>query len=215
MILKLALCCVSCCLYCLEKTLKYITNFAYIYTAMQGSGFCGSCKDVFKLLLGHMGQMAINAFVAAAAPRDPELGDPGFSRCSQSVGRVRGALGILGVGTRMYAVALIFLMSVFFSRMFASVFETTIDCIFVCAFRDEDDYDARVMAQHHPIPQVGARAAAAEPVRREAVRRRHVDRPEEPRQGREAEAGKREGRGRAVGRERTQAPDGERAEVGP
>ena len=59
-------------------------------------------------------------------------------------------LGILGVGTRMYAVALIFLMSVFFSRMFASVFETTIDCIFVCAFRDEDDYDARVMAQHHP-----------------------------------------------------------------
>ena len=40
-------------------------------------------------------------------------------------------LGILGVGTRMYAVALIFLMSVFFSRMFASVFETTIDCIFV------------------------------------------------------------------------------------
>ena len=62
MILKLALCCVSCCLYCLEKTLKYITSFAYIYTAMQGSGFCGSCKDVF-VALGHMGQMAINAFV--------------------------------------------------------------------------------------------------------------------------------------------------------
>jgi hypothetical protein len=145
MILKLALCCVSCCLYCLEKTLKYITNFAYIYTAMQGSGFCGSCKDVFKLLLGHMGQMAINMFVQRLLHAIQSWGIPFLS------GWVAyEVLGILGVGTRMYAVALIFLMSVFFSRMFASVFETTIDCIFVCAFRDEDDYDARVMAQHHP-----------------------------------------------------------------
>ena len=110
-----------------------------------GLGFCGSCKDVFKLLLGHMGQMAINAFVQRLLHAIQSWGIPFLS------GWVAyEVLGILGVGTRMYAVALIFLMSVFFSRMFASVFETTIDCIFVCAFRDEDDYDARVMAQHHP-----------------------------------------------------------------
>ena len=94
MILKLALCCVSCCLYCLEKTLKYITNFAYIYTAMQGSGFCGSCKDVFKLLLGHMGQMAINAFVQRLLHAIQSWGIPFLS------GWVAyEVLGILGVGT--------------------------------------------------------------------------------------------------------------------
>ena len=92
-----------------------------------------SCKDVFKLLLGHMGQMAINAFVQRLLHAIQSWGIPFLS------GWVAyEVLGILGVGTRMYAVALIFLMSVFFSRMFASVFETTIDCIFVCAFRDED-----------------------------------------------------------------------------
>lgn len=35
LLLRLTFKCVACCLYCLEKTLQYITAYCYIYTAMQ------------------------------------------------------------------------------------------------------------------------------------------------------------------------------------
>jgi hypothetical protein len=44
---RLAFCCVDCCLFCLEKCLKFITKNAYIQTAIHGSSFCTACKDAF------------------------------------------------------------------------------------------------------------------------------------------------------------------------
>ena len=70
--------------------------------------------------------MAINAFVQRLLHAIQSWGIPFAS------GWVAyEVLGILGVDTRMYAVALVFLMSLFFSRMFASVFEVT---ALPCAF---------------------------------------------------------------------------------
>ena len=50
LLLKLTIKCVQCCMYCLEKTLKYITDYAYIYVALQGSSFCGACFATFSLI---------------------------------------------------------------------------------------------------------------------------------------------------------------------
>merc|ERR1711959_729042 len=56
--------CMKCCLFCLEKCLKFITNYCYIYVAMQGSGFCRSCVATFKLIMGNAPQLAINPLVS-------------------------------------------------------------------------------------------------------------------------------------------------------
>ena len=39
---KYAMKCLQCCMMCLE-VLKFITDYCYIYVAMQGSGFCRAC----------------------------------------------------------------------------------------------------------------------------------------------------------------------------
>ena len=33
--LKLAIKCLKCCLYCFEKTIKFITDYCYVYVALQ------------------------------------------------------------------------------------------------------------------------------------------------------------------------------------
>ena len=44
-------CCCKCCLWCLEKFLKYVNRKAYIMCAIYGSNFCVSAISAFKLLL--------------------------------------------------------------------------------------------------------------------------------------------------------------------
>ena len=49
--IKCLVCFCKCCLWCLEKCLRYISKNAYILTAIYGYGFCkASCKAVKALL---------------------------------------------------------------------------------------------------------------------------------------------------------------------
>merc|ERR1719473_1950274 len=49
-ILKTIFCIFQCCLWCLQKCLKFINKNAYIITAVQGKGFISAAVDAFKLL---------------------------------------------------------------------------------------------------------------------------------------------------------------------
>jgi choline transporter-like protein 2/4/5 len=42
--------CCKCCLWCLEKVLKFITKNAYIMVAIRGQNFCSSAREAFFLL---------------------------------------------------------------------------------------------------------------------------------------------------------------------
>ena len=46
---KIAMKCVHCCLWCLEKIARYISNAAYIMIAIEGRGFCPAAWRSFKL----------------------------------------------------------------------------------------------------------------------------------------------------------------------
>ena len=46
-----------CCLWCLEKCLKFITKNAYIMIALFGKSFCTSTKDAFLLIIGNIGRI--------------------------------------------------------------------------------------------------------------------------------------------------------------
>lgn len=46
-----------CCLWCLEKILKFITKNAYIMIALFGKSFCTSTKDAFLLIIGNIGRI--------------------------------------------------------------------------------------------------------------------------------------------------------------
>ena len=63
--LKLAIKCLQLALFCLEKTVKFITGYCYIYTALTGCGFCIACFKVFSLIIGNAAQLAVNTLVRA------------------------------------------------------------------------------------------------------------------------------------------------------
>uniref|UniRef100_A0A3B4GMY8 Choline transporter-like protein n=1 Tax=Pundamilia nyererei TaxID=303518 RepID=A0A3B4GMY8_9CICH len=48
---RFILCCLKCCLWCLEKFIKFINRNAYIMIAIYGKNFCVSAKNAFQLLM--------------------------------------------------------------------------------------------------------------------------------------------------------------------
>ena len=45
------LCCCRCCMWCLEKFMRFINRNAYIMTATYGTSFCRSARDAFMLIM--------------------------------------------------------------------------------------------------------------------------------------------------------------------
>jgi hypothetical protein len=51
---KVIMCIVQCCLWCLEKCMKFISKNAYIYTSLSGTSFCYSAFKSFFLILNNL-----------------------------------------------------------------------------------------------------------------------------------------------------------------
>ena len=62
--IKLALKCAKCCLWCMDKTVKYITYYGYIFVAIEGTYFCAACFATFSFIVKYPAQMSVNALVA-------------------------------------------------------------------------------------------------------------------------------------------------------
>ena len=140
LLLKVAIKCVQCCLWCFEKTVKFITNYCYIYVAMQGSGFCRSCFATFTLIFSHPAQLSINTFVRTILSWIQLLGLPiacGFL-CN---------LVLVNSGKKepIYPTVLVALMAFVIARVFSVVFSCTLDTIFVCCARDKSEYKGKYM----------------------------------------------------------------------
>jgi hypothetical protein len=67
-----AMCCVKCCMWCLEQIVKFINRNAYIIIAIKGQGYCCAAIHAVKLIItvrtprasgaaGHMGQSTRHA----------------------------------------------------------------------------------------------------------------------------------------------------------
>lgn len=57
-------CCCRCCLWCLEKCLKFINKNAYIETALYGYDFCNACCKAFHTILNNLMAFGAISFVA-------------------------------------------------------------------------------------------------------------------------------------------------------
>ena len=66
-IMEYLLCCLQCCMICLEKIMKFLNKNAYIQTAIYSYSFCKSCRCAFFLLLRNVLRVAavntISSFV--------------------------------------------------------------------------------------------------------------------------------------------------------
>jgi len=64
-VLRMFVKCMTCCLWCLEKCLQYITKSAYILIAIKGESFCAATKDAFTLLFANIGTIGITQSICS------------------------------------------------------------------------------------------------------------------------------------------------------
>ena len=61
------ICCVDCCMWCLEKCMKFITRSAYVLVALKSKSFCFAAQEVFSILIANTAQigivLSINAYL--------------------------------------------------------------------------------------------------------------------------------------------------------
>ncbi|XP_059205567.1 choline transporter-like protein 4 [Centropristis striata] len=56
---RFILCCMKCCLWCLEKFIKFLNRNAYIMIAIYGKNFCVSAKNAFSLLMRNVVRVVV------------------------------------------------------------------------------------------------------------------------------------------------------------
>uniref|UniRef100_A0A8C5D178 Choline transporter-like protein n=1 Tax=Gadus morhua TaxID=8049 RepID=A0A8C5D178_GADMO len=56
---RFLLCCLKCCLWCLERFIKFMNRNAYIMIAIYGKNFCTSAKDALFLLMRNVVRVAV------------------------------------------------------------------------------------------------------------------------------------------------------------
>ena len=62
-VLKYALACCKCFLLCFEKSIKFVSPYAYTFVILENRGFCSSCYMSYTLVFEYATQIAINKIV--------------------------------------------------------------------------------------------------------------------------------------------------------
>ncbi|XP_055632334.1 choline transporter-like protein 1 [Toxorhynchites rutilus septentrionalis] len=129
--------CCQCCLKCFERFLQYITRNAYIITAMHGDPFCKAGKNAFRLLTNNaLRVFAINSvgdFVLILAKVFVVVATCliGMEIVQKKTGLHHPYVPIILVGIFAYLVA----------HCFMTVYEMTVDTIFLCFCEDCETND--------------------------------------------------------------------------
>merc|ERR1719391_816685 len=58
-IIRCILCMCKCCLYCLEKFMRFINKNAYIMCAIKSTNFCKSAQSAFDLIMRNLVRVAV------------------------------------------------------------------------------------------------------------------------------------------------------------
>ena len=143
-VVKIAFCCIGCCINCIQKTVKMISYYGLVFVATNGNSFCYACMSTAKFFVKHAGQVTVNGIVIYLIKMISVLTAPiacaiiGFYACDS-----------MGVANPMYPGFAIFCCAVLMTSACMNVFDCTITTIFVCCFEDQEKYDSQYMLQPH------------------------------------------------------------------
>ncbi|CAG7662769.1 unnamed protein product [Allacma fusca] len=128
--------CCNCFLWCLDKFIKYLSRNAYIEIAIYGYGFCPAAKRAFNIITSNALRLAtinsIGDFVLFLAKITivalTTLCGYYIFQANLSEGEtLEGEWGLIGIGA---------VLAYFISHCFISIYEMTVDTIFICFCED-------------------------------------------------------------------------------
>ncbi|XP_066973400.1 choline transporter-like protein 1 isoform X2 [Macrobrachium rosenbergii] len=125
--------CCQCCLWCFEKFLKYLSRNAYIEIAIYGYSFCKGAQKAFNVIVSNAFRvMAINyigSFVLLLAKVAVVV--PTIFIGIEIMRTLHGTVTYMWVPVLLAAV-----FTFFIAHCFISVYEMTIDALFICFCED-------------------------------------------------------------------------------
>lgn len=122
--------CLQCCLWCLEKFLKFLTSHAYIYMAIYGTSFCQSAKGAVELLVRNAFRLAAVNFVSFF-----------IAFISKLVVSMGTALGLYFYVKEYVLCFLSWILCYIICTVFFDVFQMAADSIFLCVCEDSERND--------------------------------------------------------------------------
>eukprot|EP00180_Rhodochaete_pulchella_P000291 Plantae.Rhodophyta-Rhodochaete_pulchella.ctg12043.p1 GENE.Plantae.Rhodophyta-Rhodochaete_pulchella.ctg12043~~Plantae.Rhodophyta-Rhodochaete_pulchella.ctg12043.p1 ORF type:complete len:282 (-),score=65.22 Plantae.Rhodophyta-Rhodochaete_pulchella.ctg12043:123-932(-) len=141
-VLKAVFCCVRCCLWCFEKCIKFLTNYAFVVIAIKGDSFCKACKDVIQMIVSNpvqigvvnmisgiifmLGKLAITVFCAFVA----------FQWMDSSAAFAAG--GDKQLESYSFPLLIIMIFSFTVASLFMNVFGLAVDTILICFLYDRN-----------------------------------------------------------------------------
>jgi len=136
LLLKLAMKCGQCAMWCLQKTVEFISFYGYIFVAIDGSSFCKACKDTFVLVATFPAQVAVNATVKKLLGLLMSWSTPAI--CATLCFYLLDANEAYKADgySALYASVFVFIVALVISTSTTTVFECCLDTIFLCCFKD-------------------------------------------------------------------------------
>jgi hypothetical protein len=134
--LKVAMKCMQCCMWCLQKTVEFVSFYGYVYVAIEGCSFCWACKQTFQLVLSNPGQVSVNQIVKLLLSFLMTWSNPVLcaTLCFYTLDS-NAAYGASGYEP-IYPSVFVFLCAYVIASNVSTVYSCSIDTIFLCAFKD-------------------------------------------------------------------------------
>jgi len=137
--------CCQCCLWCLEKFMRFINRNAYIMCAIKSTNFCSSAKDAFSLLMRNLARVVVLDSVVDFLLF---LGKLVIVLATGAVSYLAFAGYFTGIVEEMpnlnyvwTPVAFIVVGSYCIASMFFKVYEMAVDTLFLCFLEDLERND--------------------------------------------------------------------------
>ncbi|CAJ1410695.1 unnamed protein product [Effrenium voratum] len=138
-VVRALVCTCRCCLWCLEKCLQFITEYAYVYVAVTGKPFCSAARSSFVFFAKYPLQTALDKMASTVL---------GYLLCVTVPGGLAVAAFLCGLKTAWPVCAVvIFGLAYVTTRLAAGIYDVCVTTLFVCAMRDCEHYGGRYMSK--------------------------------------------------------------------
>jgi len=123
-----------CCLWCLEKCVQFLTEYAYVYVAVTGKPFCSAARASFTLFTKYPVQVALDKTACVAM---------GFL-ASVTVPVSMAVVAFPLIKTQWFPCAIfIVILAYVTTRLTTGVYDVCVTTLFVCAMRDKEFYGGK------------------------------------------------------------------------
>jgi len=134
MMLKMVMKCSQCVMWCLQKTIEFISFFGFIFVAIKGVGFCKGCVQTFVFIAKYTVQTAVNKTVQSLLRALIGYTTPVF--CALMTFFVLDSLDAYKGHSAYWPAAVVFVGSFIIADGICTVYDCIIDTIYLMSFED-------------------------------------------------------------------------------